>query len=164
MLLTHIVNLHAGQRTIRKCFLNRQTRIIGVYMYLYNIIISYYYNAVTDLLQIFLKLTLDYIFAAFQHNDKFRTITKADILFFRSADRSIDHAGCCTCIHCEIRCLTLQGIERTANKCHQTFPARINNSRLLQYRQQFRCLQQCFLHFSSDFIAEFDNIVRISVH
>ena len=79
MLLTHVVNLHAGQRTKCECLLKGKTRMIGMNMHFDDLVIRNNDNAVTDILKICLQLLLHLILISLKHYDKFGTITKLNI-------------------------------------------------------------------------------------
>ena len=80
MFQSHIINLQIGKRTILQSFLDSESWVIGMYMYLDHIIIRNDYDRIADGFQLFLKIHFHFdIEDSVQHNDKFRTITEFDL-------------------------------------------------------------------------------------
>ena len=81
MLLAHIINLHTGQRSESKSLLKGKSRMIGVYMYLYNLIICHQNNRVTDRHKEFLEFVLCLLrHWLIQKNNELCAVTEFNIL------------------------------------------------------------------------------------
>ena len=94
MLLPHIVNLNLAQGTIGQCTLYYQSRIIGMYMDLCNLIICHYHNRIANGFQISLEIYFPVLTQGLiQHNDELRTIPKLNILLRLLGN--LGHAAAC---------------------------------------------------------------------
>ena len=95
MLLAHVVDLHAGQGTKGQRLLDGKTRIVGVNVYFYDIIIGNNNNGITDGLQVSLELMLAVLIVMLlQIDDKLGAIAIFDM-------SRVDISGCCAlCLGC----------------------------------------------------------------
>ena len=84
----HVVDLHTGQRTVGKRFLKGKAGIVGMYVYLYDLVVRHHHHRISDGHKVVLQFLLLASGEGFvQHYDKFRTVTEFDIRFPRgSAD------------------------------------------------------------------------------
>ena len=95
MLQSHVVDFHVRKCAILQCLLDRQTRIIGMYMHLDYIIVSNTYNRITDRFQICLEIHLLFdIESSVQKYDKFCTISKFYIRFCLRIHRFTAYSLC----------------------------------------------------------------------
>ena len=80
MFLPHIVNLHAGKRSVGQPLLKGQAWMVGVHMDLNDLIIGHHYQRIADGTQIFLKPTLILLCIGFlQLDDKLRAVAESDV-------------------------------------------------------------------------------------
>ena len=52
MLLTHVVDLHAGERTIGQCLLDRKSRIVCMHVNLHDTIVRNHHDGISNRLKI----------------------------------------------------------------------------------------------------------------
>ena len=130
MLFPHIIDLHLCQRTIGKCFLDSQSRIVCMHMNFYNVFIRNHDDGITYGFQICLEFFLRLCSIFFlKHNNKFCTITKADICF-RLASRCLCR-GCNRLLHGKIHFFSKKYIKCAFQYLHKTLTAGIYNPSLL---------------------------------
>ena len=80
MFLAHVVDLHAGKLTVCERTLKCLTRMIGVHVYLNDLIVCYQYNGITNGIQKFTETADFFLRKRFlKKDDKLCTVTKLDI-------------------------------------------------------------------------------------
>ncbi len=80
MFQPHIIYFQIGKRAILQCLLDGKSRVIGMYMHLYHIIIRNDYNRISDRFQVFFKIHFHLnIKSSAQHDNKFRTVTEFNL-------------------------------------------------------------------------------------
>ena len=164
MFLTHIVDLHSGELSECQCFLDRKSRIIGVYVNLDNIIVSHTDDGIANGFQISLESDLVLIRKFFfQQNDEFGTIPELDLSRCISGNPGHIHAASRfdrfvfdlfseKCIVC------------SADHFQKSLSAGIHNACFLQNRQHLRCLLKNNFRFFDNFRNKYLQIIRLFGH
>ena len=82
MLLTHVVDLHSGQLSVRQRLGNCFSRIVGMYVYLNQLVVCNENDRISDSVQkIFECINLFIRKRVFQHNDKLGAVAEFDFFF-----------------------------------------------------------------------------------
>ena len=142
MLQPHVVDLHVGKCSILQCLLDGQTRVIGMYVHLYYILICHTYNRIAYRLQICLEIHLHLDVEGFvQHNNELGTVPELDFrLFLRILSGSVTRRLHGRRLHGEIDLLAQIGVQSPCQNLHQPLPAGVHHSCLLKHRQHLRGL------------------------
>ena len=149
MFFSHIVNLHAGKLTIRECAFKSLSRMIGVHVYLDNLIISYQNNGITDGIQKFTE-TVDLILwkRFFKKDNKLCTISKFDICLCLRRNLC-DLRSCCFKLGI-IHFFSMISVDGTTENFQKSLSARIHNTCFFQDWKHLWCSGKSFLCMLKD--------------
>ena len=149
MFFAHVVDLHTGKGSISQCTLDRLSRMIGVHVYLDNLIISYQDNGITDGIQKFTE-TVDLILwkRFFKKDNKLCTISKFDICLCLRRNLC-DLRSCCFKLGI-IHFFSMISVDGTTENFQKSLSARIHNTCFFQDWKYLWCSGKSFLCMLKD--------------
>ena len=128
MLFPHVVDLHAGQCTVRKSLFNSLARMIRVDMHLHDVFIRHDYNGISHTGQIILKLLfLRRTKFSVQHDNKLCTVSERNIRRFSGSGshRFLHRSG--NRLNFQIHFLTEKNIIGSLKNFQESLSAGIHN-------------------------------------
>ena len=145
MLLAHIVNFHTGKLSICECTFKCLSRMICVYMDLYNFIVCYQYNGISNRIQEFTEAVDFFLRKRFlKKNDKFCTISKFNISL--SLRRNLGYFRSSRCLELGIiHLFPMVSVNGSTKNLQKSLSAGIHNTCFFQNREHFRSSGKRFL-------------------